>query len=50
MRDDLTVKDNALESVFGVTPTPFRDGVAQALAEMYPPADERLLDPDPVPG
>ena len=48
MRDDLTVKDNALESVFGVTPTPFRDAAAQALAEMYPPADERL--PDPVPG
>ena len=34
MHDDLRIHDNELESVFGVTPTPFREAVADALAEM----------------
>ena len=34
MQDDLRVKDNRLESVFGVTPTPFRRAVEDALVQM----------------
>lgn len=30
---DLTVEDNALESVFGIAPTPFRDAATEALAQ-----------------
>lgn len=33
LHEDLVVRDNALESVFGVTPTPFREAAAAALDE-----------------
>lgn len=34
MHDDLRIQDNQLESVFGVTPTPFREAAADALLQM----------------
>ena len=30
---DLTVEDNALESVFGIKPTPFREAASKAISE-----------------
>lgn len=40
MRDDLRVSDNQLEATFGVTPTPFREAAAKALAQMQPEVDK----------
>ncbi len=34
LHDDLMVEENTLQTVFGVTPTPFREAAAAALDEM----------------